>query len=166
MQIRAAEEGDLPDILTIYNDAILHTTAVYDETPHTIEMRLAWFRAKQESGMPVFVADAGGRVAGFSALGPFRAWAAYRYTVENSIYVGPNDRGRGLGRLLLAPLIESAGAMGMHAIVAGVDADNQASYQLHRSFGFVEVAHFREVGYKFGRWLDLKFLELLLDRRP
>lgn len=163
MQIRHAVEEDLPGILAIYNDAILHTTAVYDYTPHTIEMRLAWLRAKQESDMPVFVADDAGRIAGFSALGPFRAWAAYRYTVENSIYVGPDDRGRGLGRLLLAPLIEAAHTMGMHAIVAGVDADNQASYRLHRSFGFEEVAHFRQVGYKFDRWLDLKFLELLLD---
>lgn len=165
MQIRHALEEDLPGILAIYNDAILHTTAVYDYTPHTLEMRLAWLRAKQESDMPVFVADDTGRIAGFSALGPFRAWAAYRYTVENSIYVGPDDRGRGLGRLLLAPLIDAARTLGMHAIVAGVDADNQASYRLHRAFGFEEVAHFRQVGYKFDRWLDLKFLELLLDER-
>jgi phosphinothricin acetyltransferase len=159
---RRATEADLPAILAIYNDAILHTTAVYDYTPHTLAMRQAWLAAKQADGLPVFVADDGGQVAGFSSLGPFRAWAAYKYTVENSIYVAPDRRGQGIGKLLLPPLIDAARAMDMHAIIAGVDAENAASYRLHRAFGFEEVAHFRQVGYKFGRWLDLKFLELIL----
>lgn len=160
--IRRATEADLPAILAIYNDAILHTTAVYDYTPHTLAMRQSWLAAKQADGLPVFVADDAGAVVGFSSLGPFRAWAAYKYTVENSIYIAPDRRGQGIGKLLLPPLIAAATAMDMHAIIAGVDAQNIASYKLHRAFGFEEVAHFREVGYKFGRWLDLKFLELIL----
>jgi phosphinothricin acetyltransferase len=160
--IRQATEQDLPAILAIYNDAILTTTAVYDYQPHTLAMRQAWYEAKVADGWPLFVADDAGVVIGFSSLGPFRAWAAYKYTVENSVYVAADRRGQGIGKLLLPPLIDVARRMEMHAIIAGIDAANVASYRLHQSFGFVEVAHFREVGYKFGRWLDLKFLELLL----
>lgn len=161
--IRPATGQELPTILAIYNDAILTTTAVYDYQPHTLAMRQAWYEAKVAASWPVFVADEAGVVVGFSSLGPFRAWAAYKYTVENSIYVAAARRGQGIGKLLLLPLIEAARQMEMHAIIAGIDATNVASYRLHQSLGFVEVAHFREVGYKFGRWLDLKFLELLLE---
>lgn len=163
MEIRLATTADLPAILAIYNDAILTTTAVYDYEPHTLTMRQAWYDAKMAAGLPVFVADDAGAVVGFSALGPFRAWAAYKYTVENSIYVAADRRSQGIGTLLLPPLIDAARRKEMHAIIAGIDATNSASYRLHQRFGFVEVAHFREVGYKFGRWLDLKFLELLLE---
>ncbi|MEW5887826.1 MAG: N-acetyltransferase family protein [Pseudomonadota bacterium] len=161
--IRSAREADVPAILAIYNDAILHTTAVYDYAPHTLEMRLEWFRAKQQDGFPVLVAEEAGEVVGFGALGPFRAWAAYKYTVENSIYVAPGRRGQGIGKRLLPPLIEAARALDMHAIVAGIDAANEVSLRLHRAFGFEQVAHFRQVGYKFGRWLDLVFMQRLLD---
>ena len=160
--IRQATEQDLPAILAIYNDAIRTTTAVYDYQPHTLAMQQTWYEAKVAGGWPVFVADDASMVVGFSSLGPFRAWAAYKYTVENSVYVATDRRGHGIGKLLLPPLIDAARRMEMHAIIAGIDAANVASYRLHQSFGFVEVAHFREVGYKFGRWLDLKFLELLL----
>jgi len=161
--IRSADPEDLPTILTIYNDAILHTTAVYDYQPHTLEMRQQWYATKQNHGLPVLVADVNGQVVGFSALGPFRAWAAYKYTVENSIYVAANWRRRGIGRRLLAPLIKHAEQMHIHTILAGIDADNAASRYLHQQFGFVEVAHLRQVGYKFGRWLDLVFLQLILE---
>ena len=161
--IRAATEGDLPEILTIYNDIILHTTAVYQYEPQTFDTRKTWFESKHRDGHPVFVAEEAGRVVGFSSYGPFRAWAAYKYTVENSVYVAADQRGKGVGKLLIPPLIEAAGAQGLHAIIASIDASNDASLRLHRSFGFEEVAHFRQVGYKFGRWLDLKFLELILE---
>lgn len=160
--IRAATEADLPAILAIYNEAILNTTAVYDYTPHTLTMRQTWLAAKQTAGFPVLVADVNGTVTGFAALGPFRAWEAYRYTAENSLYVAPECRGQGYGKQLLASLIAAARAMNLHALVAGIDADNTISLQLHERYGFEEVAHFREVGYKFDRWLDLKFLELIL----
>jgi len=162
INIRTAKDSDLPEILAIYNEVILNTTAVYSYQPHTLEMRKAWFDTRQKDGLPVFVAESEGKVAGFSSYGPFRAWPAYKYTVENSVYVAEEQRGKGIGKLLIAPLIETARAADLHAIIAGIDASNIGSIQLHRSFGFEEVAHFKQVGYKFGRWLDLKFMELLL----
>jgi L-amino acid N-acyltransferase YncA len=164
--IRAACEADLPAILGIYNHVILNTTAVYQYVPQTLEMRKAWYDAKVKDGHPLFVAEEEGRVVGLSTYGPFRAWAAYKYTVENSVYVAEGHRGKGIARLLIQPLIEAAHRQGYHAIIASIDATNDASIRLHRSFGFEEVAHFRQVGYKFGRWLDLKFLELLLPGSP
>jgi L-amino acid N-acyltransferase len=160
--IREAREADLPQLLEIYNDIILNTTAVYDYEPHTIEMRKSWFQGKQQQGFPVFIAEEAGQIKGFSSLGPFRAWAAYKYSVENSVYVAASERGKGIGKLLILPLLEAAKKLGLHTIVAGIDATNEASIRLHDHFGFREVACFKEVGWKFNRWLDLKFLQLIL----
>ncbi len=160
--IREAIEPDLTQLLTIYNEIILNTTAVYDYEPHTMEMRKQWFDTKKVQGFPVFVAEDGGRILGFSSIGSFRAWAAYKYSVENSIYVAANARGQGVGKLLLPPLIDAARKLNLHTIIAGIDATNEASLRLHKSFGFKEVAHFKEVGWKFGKWLDLKFLQLIV----
>lgn len=162
IQIRAALEQDLEAMLEIYNDVIVNTTAVYDYQPHTLEMRRQWFRIKEAQGFPVFVAEEDGKVVGFSSIGPFRAWAAYKYSVENSVYVAADQRGKGIGKLLIAPLVEASVQLNMHTIIAGIDATNEASIKLHSSFGFKEVAHFKQVGYKFGRWLDLTFMQLLL----
>lgn len=161
--IRYAHESDLPAILDIYNDAILNTTAVYSEQPHTLQMRLDWYHDRIKNNFPVFVAEADGAVAGFSSYGHFRVWPCYRFTVEISVYVAASQRGRGIGKLLLQPLIDRAREMNIHAVIAGISADNEVSLRLHQSFGFVEVAHFKEVGFKFNRWLDLKFLELILN---
>ncbi len=163
IKLRPATAEDIPEMLSIYNDIILHTTAVYDYKPHTLEMRQSWFKTKQEQGFPVFVADDNGSVAGFSSIGPFRAWAAYKYSVENSIYVAANRRGQGIGKLLIPPLIDAARQLQMHTVIAGIDATNESSIRLHKSFGFEETAHFKQVGYKFGRWLDLKFFQLILN---
>jgi L-amino acid N-acyltransferase YncA len=160
--VRTALEKDLEAILEIYNDAILNTTAVYDYEPHTLEMRKQWFRIKEAQGYPVFVAEDNGRVVGFSSIGPWRAWAAYKYSVENSIYVAADQRGKGIGKKLLEPLIEAAKELDLHAIIAGIDATNEVSIKLHRSFGFTEAGQFKQVGFKFGRWLDLTFMQLLL----
>ncbi len=160
--IRDATKDDLPQMLDIYNDVILHTTAVYNYDPHTLQMRTEWFETKQQQGFPVYVAEENEVIVGFSSIGPFRAWQAYKYTVENSVYVKSDCRGKGIGKLLLSPLIEAAKQLRLHAIVAGIDATNEVSLVLHKKFGFVEVAHFKEVGYKFNRWLDLVFLELLI----
>ncbi|MCW3116148.1 MAG: acetyltransferase [Chitinophagaceae bacterium] len=150
-------------MLEIYNDIILNTTAVYDYEPHTFEMRRQWFQVKQEQGFPVFAAEENGNLVGFSTLGPFRReWTAYRFSVENSVYVKTDVRGMGIGKLLVAPLIGAARNLKMHTIVAGIEATNEVSIKLHQRFGFKEVAHFREVGWKFGRWLDLKFLQLII----
>lgn len=163
ISIRPAAEKDLPALLEIYNHVILHTTAVYSYQPHTMEARREWYASKLKDGLPVFVAEEDGRVVGFSSYGPFRAWPAYKYSIENSVYVAASERGKGIGKLLIQPLIDEARRQNYHAIIASIDASNQSSLRLHRSFGFEEVAHFRQVGFKFGRWLDLKFLELLLE---
>ena len=125
-------------------------------------MRTAWFNTKKEQGFPVFVAAEKGKVLGLSSIGSFRAWAAYKYSVENSVYVGAEARGKGISKLLMPPIIKAAKQLGMHTIIAGIDAGNEASIQLHRHFGFEEVAHFKQVGWKFERWLDLKFLQLIV----
>jgi L-amino acid N-acyltransferase YncA len=160
--IREAVEIDLPGMLVIYNDIILNTTAVYDYEPHTLAMRQQWFATKKQQGFPVFIAEEEGAILGFSSIGPFRAWAAYKYTVENSVYVATGARGKGIGKLLMPPLIEATRQRQLHTMAAGIDATNEASIRLHTHFGFVEVAHFKEVGYKFDKWLDLKFLQLML----
>ena len=162
VQIRLAMENDLPQMLDIYNEIIANTTAVFQYDPHTLEMRKEWFEKKKEEGYPVFVAEEDNIIAGFSTIGQFRNWQAYKYSVENSVYVQAGYRGRGISKLLMQPLIDSAKNMGMHTIIAGIVADNEASLALHKKFGFVEVAHFKEVGYKFKRWLDLKFLQLMI----
>lgn len=163
IQIRNATEADLQDVLYIYNDAILHTTAVYNYQPHTLEMRHEWFRNKQQDQLPVFVAVLEGKVVGFSTYGPFRPWAAYKYTVEISVYIAPEHRGKGIARLLYPPLFDKAREQQLHVLVAGIDASNTASIRLHEHFGFVQTGHFKEVGYKFGQWLDLVFMQLILS---
>ena len=149
--IRDAHEADLAALLAIYNDAVLTTTAVYDYKPRSSEQHAAWFQAKREQNLPVLVAEDGDTVVGFASYGPFRPWPAYLHSVENSLYVAPERRG-GADR-------------GLHTMIAGIDAANQASLRLHAKFGFERVAQFREVGWKFERWLDLAFLQLMLGKR-
>ena len=161
--LRDAVEGDLPQILEIYNDVILTTTAVYSEAPHTLEMRLAWFKERRSAGFPVVVTVQDGLITGFGTYGHFRVWPCYRFTVEHSVYVHKDWRGQGISKVLLQYIIDHARNAGMHALIAGIDSENPASLQLHVNYGFVQVAHFKEVGFKFGRWLDLKFLELILS---
>lgn len=162
--IRDMTPTDLPYVLEIYNDVILTTTAVYSEQPHTLAMRQAWFNDRKEAGFPVIVTEEDGVITGFGTYGHFRAWPCYRFTVEHSLYVEKNHRGKGISKILLAYLIGHARGAGMHALIAGVDSDNPASLHLHRSHGFEQVAHFKEVGFKFDKWLDLVFLELLLSK--
>ena len=162
-EIRPATLEDCPGILEVYNEAVLTTTATYDYEPRTLEHRREWFAARQRQGFPVLVAvDRIGRVAGWSALNPYHDRAGYRFTVENSVYVAADCRGRGLGSRLLAPLIPAGEARGLHAIIAAIDADNAVSIRLHERHGFVNVGRFRRVGYKFGRWLDVVYMERLL----
>ena len=165
LRIRSATSADLPAILAIYNDAVLNTTASYDETPSTLEARMAWYEEHIEQRLPVLVAADNTGIVGWSALSPFRPRVGYRYTVEHSVYVVAQRRGQGIGRALLAPLIDSARELGMHAMIGVIDAENAASIRLHAALGFTQVAYFKEVGYKFGRWLDLVCMELMLDTR-
>ncbi len=163
MKIRPATRDDLPGILEIYNDAVLMTTATYDYEPRTLQHRAQWFDDHEKIGFPIFVAeDESGRVVGWSALNRYHDRPGYRFTSENSVYVAADARGRGIGKLLLAPLVESAKAMGLRAIIAVIDAENVVSIRLHAAFGFVEVGRFQNVGFKFGRWLDVSYMALLL----
>ena len=159
INIRYATENDIQPMLDIYNEIIKNTTAVFQ---YTLEMRKEWFIQKQRENYPVFIAEENNVVVGFSTFGQFRNWQAYKYSVENSVYVKADCRGKGIGKLLLQPLIDVAKQMQLHTIIAGIVADNKASIALHKQLGFVEVAHFKEVGYKFDKWLDLKFLQLML----
>ena len=160
--IRNATFNDLQATLDIYNEIIANSTAIFQYEPQTIEMRKTWFAEKQEKNYPVFVAEENNVIVGFSTFGQFRNWQAYKYSVENSVYVKADCRGSGIGKLLLQPLIDAAKEKELHTIIAGIVADNEASIALHKQFGFVEVAHFKEVGFKFAHWLDLKFFQLML----
>jgi L-amino acid N-acyltransferase YncA len=163
MRIRPALEADLPAILAIYNEVILHTTAVYSYAPHTLEMRRQWFAERQADRWPVIVAEHEGEVVGFGAIGPFRAWPAYKYTGEHSLHVREDLRGKGIGDALLSALIGEARAMPLRTLIGGIDAANAGSIALHAKHGFVECARIRDAGYKFGRWLDLVLVQLILS---
>jgi L-amino acid N-acyltransferase len=163
-QVRPAVHADVPAILDIYNHAVLHTTASYDLEPQALETRLVWFDLRMQEGWPVLVAEVGGRVVGWSTYGRFRDKPGYRHTVEHSVYIAPDVQATGLGTALMGPLIEQARQGGYHVMIAGVDADNVGSLRFHERLGFVQVAHFRQVGHKFGRWLDLVFLQLTLEQ--
>lgn len=163
MEIRDARSEDVPAMLAIFNDAVLNTNAVYDETPRTLAAQQEWFAQRQAQHWPVLIAAEAGAVAAFASYGPFRPWPpGYRHTVENSIYVAPERRGRGIGWRLLAPLVERAKAGGFHVMIAAIDAENTASLRLHARAGFIKVAEMPEVARKFGRWLDLVLLQKLL----
>lgn len=168
MNVRLATDADLAAVLAIYNDAVLNTTSVFEYRAHTLDMRREWFRAKQDAQLPVFVAVDGDRVLGFSTYGPFRAWPAYKYSVELSVYVDKDARRQGIGTALVRAVVDEARARELHVVMAGITADNAISLRLHERLGFREVAHIPQVGYKFGKWLDLKFLQLILDgpRQP
>ena len=162
MQIRDAVHADLPAILEIHNDAIRTTTAIWDEHEVDLDDRRAWFDARHSAGLPVLVAELSENVIGFATYGPWRAKTGYRFTVENSVYVHPDHRDRGAATSLLSTVIEHARDGDVHAIVAGIEATNAASIALHEKFGFRRVALLPEVGFKFGRWLDLAYLQLSL----
>src|SRR5262245_16398581 len=145
MIIRPATRTDLPGILEIYNDAVLHTTATYDYEIRTLEHRVAWFEDHQKNNYPVFVAEnEGSRIVGWSALNRYHDRPGYRFTSENSVYVATDQRGKGLGKLLLAPLIDAARERGIQAIIAAIDAENEVSIRLHARFGFERVGHFKK----------------------
>lgn len=165
MPVRPATEADLPAILAIYNEVIATSTAVYAVEPVSYADREAWFRARAAQGFPVLVADEGAGVLGFSSFGEFRgAWAGYRHTVEHSVHVRADVRGKGVGSALVAALLPIARSMDKHVILGGIDAANEGSLRFHARLGFEEVARFREVGRKFDRWLDLVFMQRFLDR--
>lgn len=163
MIVRAATPADVGVITAIYNEAVQHTTASWDLEPVSLPSRQEWYRRRTGDGWPVLVAEDGGEVVGWGALGPFRDKAGYLHSAEHSVYVRLSRRGGGIGSALLTALIEEARQRRMHVLIGGVSADNAGSVAFHERHGFVRVAHFREVGRKFDRWLDLIFLQLDLD---
>ncbi len=163
MNIRNAEKKDLPIILEIMNEAILNTTAIYDYKSRDEAYLEAWFTKKQADNMPVLVYDLEGNAVAYGTFGVFRAWEAYKFSVEHSIYVHVNHQGKGIGKKLLVALIEAAKTGGFHTMIAGVDASNQKSCDFHAQFGFVEAGRIKDAGYKFDRWLDLVFMQLILS---
>lgn len=162
IHIRPATAADLSAVNDIYNHYVMHSTATYQEEPEPMAGREAWF-ARHGPRHPVTVAvDPAGTVLGWGSLSAFHARSAYRFTVENSVYLRHDARGRGIGTRLLADLIDRAREIGHRTMIAGIDVAQPASIALHRRFGFEPVGHLRQVGFKFGRWLDVAYMQLLL----
>lgn len=158
--IRAATEQDLADILEIYNDAILHTTAVYDYTAHTLAERKDWYEKKRDDGYPLLVFEKDEKVVAFATFGPFRAWPAYKYTIEHSVYVHKEYRNAGIATQLMKEIIRIAGEREYATLVAGIDAANEGSISMHEKLGFRLSGVIKNAGYKFGKWLHLAFYQL------
>lgn len=159
--IRPATVADLEAINAIYNHYVLHSTCTYQTEPETAADRRAWFDHHGPMH-PVVVAEAAGEVLGWGSLSPFHPRAAYRHTVENSVYVRHDAHRRGIGGGLLGHLILLAQEIGHHAIIGGIDGQQAASLALHAKYGFVQVGQLREVGFKFGRWLDVFYVQRML----
>ena len=165
MLVRDATVEDMEAVRSIYNALLATTTIAWTEEEQTAAQRLAWFERQTERGFPVLVAEDAGTVVGFAAYGDFRGagkWLGYRHTVEHTIHIRESHWGAGVGRLLLTVLIDRARSQGLHAMVGAVDGDNDASVRFHERLGFVEVGRMPEVGTKFGRWLDLVLMQLIV----
>lgn len=160
LTIRDATEADLPAIRDIYNHAVEHTTAIWNEVLIDIDNRRVWLELRLAKGFPVLVAERDGKVAGYASYGDWRAFDGYRHTVEHSVYVDKDCRGGGIGRQLMAALVDRARTGNVHVMIAAIEAENLASIALHERMGFTLVGIHREVGMKFGRWLDLAMMEL------
>ncbi|NYF80414.1 GNAT family N-acetyltransferase [Granulicella arctica] len=159
MQIREAVLSDIGEITEIYNEILRTSTAIYNDRPVTLEDRVAWWEGRREKGFPVLVAMDGSSIAGFATFGEFRSWPGYRFTVEVTVHLHASSRGQGIGRRLLEELIKRARSMEKHSMIAAVDSENTGSLRFFERFGFQRVAHLREVGYKFDRFLDLILLQ-------
>jgi L-amino acid N-acyltransferase len=163
MNIIRCDEKYAAPILAIFNDAIVNTTALYDYKPRSMEMMQAWFADKRKGNYPVIgVVNDAGQLMGFGTYGVFRVRPAYKYTVEHSLYVAAQFRGKGLGKLLLREIIIAAETQNYHVLVGGIDSSNAVSIALHKQFGFAHCGTIRQAGFKFGRWLDLDFYQLIL----
>jgi L-amino acid N-acyltransferase len=162
--VQCTHERHADAILEIFNDAIVNSTALYDYKPRDAQKMVAWFEAKRAGNFPVIgVEDENGTLLAFGSYGTFRAFPAFKYTMEHSVYVHKDHRGRGLGRVIMDAVIAAARENDVHALMGAIDATNAGSIALHERLGFKHVGTLPEVGFKFGRWLDLAFYQLLLD---
>ncbi len=163
MNVTACDESYSDQILSIFNDAILNSTALYDYRPRPPESMATWFAAKRQGNYPVIGAvSETGELMGFASYGTFRGWPAYMYTVEHSVYVAAQHRGKGIGKRLLQAIIAEAGIQDYHVLVGCIDSENSVSIALHRALGFQYAGTIRQVGFKFGKWLDLDLYQMIL----
>ena len=165
MIVRDALESDLPGVLAIYNDAVLHTTAIWNDTVVDLANRRVWWKDRLARQYPVLVATEGDCVLGYASFGDWRPFDGYRHTVEHSVYIHRDHRRRGIARSLMQPLIQKARELGKHVMIAGIEAGNDPSIRLHTELGFQATARMPQVGMKFGKWLDLIFMQLRLNDR-
>ena len=165
MNIRFAGKEDCAAIAEIYNHAVVNTAAIWNDQTVDVGNRIAWYEARAKLGYPVLVSEENGVVTGYSSFGDWRAFDGFRHTVEHSVYVHPDYQGKGLGLALMERLIEEARRIGKHVMVAGIESQNHGSIHLHSKLGFVTTAEMPQVGTKFGRWLDVTFMQLQLDNR-
>lgn len=162
--IQCSFEQHVDAILAIFNDAIANSTALYEYKPRTMETMRTWFATKKTNCFPVIGAvDDAGELMGFASWGTFRAFPANKYIVEHSVYVEKSHRGKGVSVSLLKAVIERAREADLHTLIGGIDAANDASIALHTKMGFVHAGTIRHAAFKFGRWLDLAFYQLILD---
>ncbi|MET9325526.1 N-acetyltransferase family protein [Tsukamurella sp. NPDC003166] len=162
MEIRDAQPSDLPAILAIHNDAVENSTAIWTEEKADLAEREAWLTERRGAGFPVLVAIVDGELGGYASYGPFRAKTGYRHTVENSVYVADGFYRRGIAEALMRALLDRAEASDVHVVVAAIEESNHASVALHRKLGFRVTGQMPQVGYKFGRWLDLVLMQKIL----
>jgi L-amino acid N-acyltransferase len=166
MRVRPAILADAEAIRSIYNYEVLHTTATFDLVPRSLEDQQAWLTDRSGAFSALVAEDAHGTVLGFASLSPYKERAAYRTSVEDSVYVGRSAHGRGIGRLLVGEVLSVAEAHGFHAVMARIEASGAASRGLHAACGFTLVGIEREIGRKFGRWLDVAVMQCVLHERP
>ena len=162
IKIRPYHIDDTPGILDIINHNILHSTALYDYKARTLENQTAIFDDKLQKGFPIIVATQGDILVGFGYYSEFRFREAYKYTVEHSVYVHPNNVGKGIGKLILQNLLDLAKAQNLHTMIGVIDSENQGSIDFHEKFGFEIVGKIKDSGYKFDRWLHSVFMQKML----
>lgn len=158
--IRPMKMEDLESVLEIYNDAILHTTALYRTEPETLEEKRKWFFENEKENNPMYVYEENGEVAGFATFKRFVPNEGYKYSMEHSVYVAPKHQGKGIGKRLMEKIIEEAKKRNVRTLIAVIDSENIASIKLHEQFGFRLAGRLKNVGYKFGKWLDIVYYQL------
>jgi len=163
MKIISITQEYAKEVLDIFNDAILNSTALYHYEVWTEDIIESWFETKKQNNFPIIgLVDGNNNLLGFGSYGTFRIRPAYKYTIENSLYVHKEYRGKGYGKILLAEIIKNAISQNYHCIVGVIDSDNKVSVELHKSFGFEWSGTIKQVGFKFGKWLDADFYQLIL----
>ena len=161
--IRDAAESDFAAIQAIYGHHVIHGFGSFEQTPPDVAEMIGRWNAVRAAGLPYLVGDADGQVAGFAYAAPYRTRPAYRFSVEDSVYVAPSRQRRGLGRRLLVPLIERCEALGYRQMVAVIgDRQNAGSIGLHAALGFREVGCLHAIGFKHGRWVDVVLMQRAL----